>query len=75
MGSYHGKFSFEAFSHKKAVMTRSLGMDVSVRYPPFTAEKKNILRPLLNDDKFGLLLAMIVILWKRFLAHLGWPRT
>ncbi|KAL5704413.1 aldehyde dehydrogenase (NAD(+)) [Ranunculus cassubicifolius] len=29
MGAYHGKFSFEAFSHKKAVLYKSLAEDAS----------------------------------------------
>lgn len=39
MGGYHGKFSFEAFSHRKTVMRRDDHMifDVPVRYPPYTA--------------------------------------
>ena len=38
LGFYHGKFSFESFSHKKSVMRRddhSL-LDVPVRYPPYS---------------------------------------
>lgn len=59
MGCYHGKFSFEAFSHKKAVMFRGLGGDIELRYPPFTPEKKKLLRPLLNEDIFGFILALL----------------
>ncbi|KAG5528977.1 hypothetical protein RHGRI_029589 [Rhododendron griersonianum] len=32
MGSYHGKFSFDAFSHKKAVLYRSFEGDSSTRF-------------------------------------------
>lgn len=35
IGNYHGKFSFDTFSHKKAVMKRRLMLDVPLRYPPF----------------------------------------
>ncbi|MEN9443451.1 MAG: hypothetical protein RIS47_341 [Bacteroidota bacterium] len=35
MGSYHGKFSFEAFSHLKPVLDKSTLLDVPVRYPPY----------------------------------------
>lgn len=38
MGAYHGKFSFDLFSHKKAVMKRSFLFENSLRYPPY--EKK-----------------------------------
>jgi len=35
MGKYHGKFSFDTFSHQKAVITKSTRVDVPVRYPPY----------------------------------------
>jgi len=35
MGSYHGQASFEAFTHHKPVMERTLWGDSSLRYPPF----------------------------------------
>lgn len=59
MGSYHGKFSFDAFSHKKAVLYRSFNGDSTTRYPPYTAEKQKLLRALFNGNIFGLLLALI----------------
>ena len=35
MGSYHGKQSFLAFSHKRAVLTSPTWFDLSVKYVPF----------------------------------------
>ncbi|MFZ1527192.1 MAG: aldehyde dehydrogenase [Ferruginibacter sp.] len=35
MGRYHGRFSFDTFSHKKAVMKTAAWFDPSVKYPPF----------------------------------------
>lgn len=36
MGRYHGHFSFEAFSHRKAVMSKSTTLDtLRLLYPPF----------------------------------------
>jgi aldehyde dehydrogenase (NAD+) len=35
MGGYHGKFSFDYFSHQKSVMDRSLLIDPPVRYAPY----------------------------------------
>jgi aldehyde dehydrogenase (NAD+) len=35
MGNYHGKASFETFSHKKSVMKKSNRLDIPLRYPPF----------------------------------------
>jgi acyl-CoA reductase-like NAD-dependent aldehyde dehydrogenase len=34
MGSSHGKAGFDAFSHRRSVMTRSTAMDPKFRYPP-----------------------------------------
>jgi aldehyde dehydrogenase (NAD+) len=34
-GQYHGKFSFDTFSHQKAVMKTPTWFDPSVKYPPF----------------------------------------
>jgi aldehyde dehydrogenase (NAD+) len=35
IGSYHGHFSFENFSHKKAVMKTPLWFNLALKYPPF----------------------------------------
>ena len=35
MGSYHGKYSFETFSHKRSVVYRNLMIDVALRYAPY----------------------------------------
>ena len=34
-GNYHGKYSFETFSHKKAVMKTPTWFDPNIKYPPF----------------------------------------
>jgi aldehyde dehydrogenase (NAD+) len=34
-GAYHGKFSFETFSHKKAIMRTPTWFDPALKYPPF----------------------------------------
>ena len=35
LGAYHGKYSFDTFSHQKAVMERSTIIDPPLRYAPF----------------------------------------
>ncbi|MBC7948459.1 MAG: aldehyde dehydrogenase [Chitinophagaceae bacterium] len=40
IGSYHGKFSFETFSHKKAIMKTPTWFDPSIKYPPFKGKLK-----------------------------------
>ena len=39
-GSYHGKTTFETFSHKKAVMKTPTWFDPAVKYPPFKGKLK-----------------------------------
>ena len=39
-GCYHGKFSFETFSHKKAVMKTPTWFDPGIKYPPFKGKLK-----------------------------------
>jgi aldehyde dehydrogenase (NAD+) len=34
-GNYHGRFSFETFSHKKAIMKTPAWFDPTLKYPPF----------------------------------------
>ena len=36
MGRYHGQWSFETFTHRKGVLSRSTHLDFPVRYPPYT---------------------------------------
>ncbi len=37
MGQYHGKATFDAFSHHRSVVKKSVKMDVKLRYPPYKA--------------------------------------
>lgn len=39
-GSYHGKYSFDTFSHKKAVMKTPTWFDPNIKYPPFKGKLK-----------------------------------
>lgn len=34
LGSYHGRASFDGFSHRRSVLERSLAVDPRLRYPP-----------------------------------------
>lgn len=47
MGAYHGKYSFDTFSHFKGVYSRSNLVDVPLRYPPYNRSIETIKR-LLN---------------------------
>ena len=39
IGNYHGKFSYDTFSHQKAVLKTSTLLDLFVKYPPFGKER------------------------------------
>lgn len=39
-GSYHGKFSFDIFSHKKAVMKTPTWFNPAIKFPPFNGRLK-----------------------------------
>lgn len=47
MGAYHGKASFDAFSHHKSVLRRPFYLDLKVRYPPYKVSLK-VFRRLLG---------------------------
>jgi aldehyde dehydrogenase (NAD+) len=39
-GNYHGKYSFETFSHRKAIMKTPAWFDPNIKYPPFKGKLK-----------------------------------
>ncbi|CAN5394499.1 aldehyde dehydrogenase [soil metagenome] len=39
-GNYHGRFSFNTFSHKKAMMKTPTWFDPDIKYPPFKGKLK-----------------------------------
>ncbi|MBK9731419.1 MAG: aldehyde dehydrogenase [Chitinophagaceae bacterium] len=47
-GSYHGKYSFDTFSHHKSVMKKGTWLDLSFRYPPFRKISLRLARLLLR---------------------------
>ncbi|KAG6527485.1 hypothetical protein ZIOFF_009588 [Zingiber officinale] len=59
MGFYHGKFSFDAFSHKKAVLRRCFIVEIPMRYPPYTPQKQKVVRGLMSGNVLPLLHALI----------------
>lgn len=44
MGSYHGKKSFETFSHEKSVVKKYTWLDLPMRYQPYSAWKEKAVR-------------------------------
>lgn len=47
MGSYHGKFGFETFSHQKAILDRATWGEPDLKYPPYTENKIKWIKKLL----------------------------
>lgn len=48
MGSYHGHYSFEAFSHRKGVLHKSTSFNPDMMYPPYTPKKLQLVRRFLK---------------------------
>ncbi|WEG73214.1 aldehyde dehydrogenase family protein [Vagococcus intermedius] len=48
MGRYHGKYSFETFTHEKAVLERKNYLTLKIMHPPFSNWKERLVRLLLK---------------------------
>lgn len=48
MGSYHGKASFDTFSHVKSILIRGSWPDLTLRYHPYSDKKDRLLRRVLR---------------------------
>lgn len=86
MGSYHGKFSFNTFTHQKTCLYKDLGVIGetlgAARYPPYSQSKLNFLNLLLKKRRgisckyvsyllmFGLGVA-VAFGYKSWAAYLG----
>ena len=47
MGRYHGRASFDTFSHKKGILKKWFSFDPPLRYPPYK-KKLGLLRKILK---------------------------
>lgn len=47
MGRYHGKASFDTFSHYKSVLKRSFWLDLNWRYAPYTPKGLNLVKRMI----------------------------
>ena len=47
MGNYHGRFSFDTFSHKKSVLRTPTWIDPGIKYPPYKG-KLNLFKKLIG---------------------------
>ena len=47
MGQYHGKYSFDTFTHYRAVLKKSTVIDIPIRYAPYK-NKLNLIKKILK---------------------------
>ena len=48
MGEYHGKASFDTFSHKRSIIKKFNWIDLPMRYHPYSKIKLNLIRMFLK---------------------------
>jgi aldehyde dehydrogenase (NAD+) len=48
MGGYHGKKSFDTFTHYRSIFSQSTKMDVGVRYMPYSEKRLSLLKKMLK---------------------------
>ena len=48
MGSYHGKFGFDTFSHLKSIVDKPSWLDLPMRYQPYTRLHEKLVRLFLK---------------------------
>lgn len=58
-GRYHGKFSFDEFTHEKVVLKRNFITDFWFRYPPWNDHKLQLFKSVYRYDYLGLLLIVL----------------
>lgn len=46
MGTYHGEWGFQTFSHRKSVLKKPARPDLSLIYPPYSPRTEKVLRRL-----------------------------
>jgi aldehyde dehydrogenase (NAD+) len=47
MGGYHGKYSFDTFSHKRGIVNKPNAMDIPIRYAPYN-DKVNFMKYIIG---------------------------
>lgn len=48
IGNYHGKASFDTFSHFKSVLEKGFGFDLNWRYPPYSNFKLSLIKRIIG---------------------------
>lgn len=55
-GSYHGKKSYDTFSHQKSILKKSLKLELNLKYPPYNSNKLKLTKfyfGIKNKEKFS----------------------
>jgi aldehyde dehydrogenase (NAD+) len=47
MGAYHGKHSFDAFSHHRSILQKTTLFNITVHHPPYK-DKLKFIKPILS---------------------------
>jgi len=48
MGIYHGRHSFDTFTHYRSIVKKANWIDLPLRYRPYTSAKDKVVRLLLK---------------------------
>ncbi|NXJ15374.1 AL3B1 dehydrogenase, partial [Odontophorus gujanensis] len=56
LGKYHGKFTFDTFSHHRGCLHRNMGLEAinSPRYPPYTQQKLGLMTATFEIKRKGM---------------------
>ena len=50
MGRYHGKYSFDAFTHEKPIFKKGK-LEIQIKYPPYTNNKLKLIKKFTKIKK------------------------
>ncbi|MFP4535268.1 MAG: aldehyde dehydrogenase [Spirochaetaceae bacterium] len=48
LGNYHGKASFDAFTHEKSILSHATWLDIPMKYPPYSKKALNLIKRLMG---------------------------
>ncbi|AID44165.1 Aldehyde dehydrogenase [Candidatus Arthromitus sp. SFB-mouse-NL] len=51
IGAYHGRYSFDTFTHKKSILIKSVKVDIKSRYPNSKNYNLKFIKPLFSKNK------------------------
>ena len=48
MGKYHGRYTFDTFTHQKSIFNKSNKIDIKLRYHPYSIKKEKLIKRILK---------------------------